>query len=386
MFPSISILVPAYNHERYIVRALDSCLDSGLPDVEIVICDDASGDSTAERIRVWIDVHGKCFRRIRFIHHTTNRGLCASMNELVREASGDLLHLLDSDDYFLPGGLLAKTTAMTEHPDWLAAFCDGQAIGPEGEPLLPSLVAAGAFIPSRLTPEGMGEELLYHWGPPVHQLTWRRTAFKAHGGEFEYDPDVFCEDYDSALWAAGHNALGYIPAVCMAHRFRTFPQTSNRDPIRAARDNAHVLARNALHFPPGLQAGFRTLALMHFNRAIGDTTQAGYLERLHRKGHSSYLRRVAEGGAISCSPPPMDATDYGLLLSSLRMRIGDLEEKLATRKSELRRVKASARETVAGQRESLENCRHRLRYHAANPARALALWWGNKSAGKNPAP
>jgi hypothetical protein len=378
MFPSISIVITAYNHERFVGQTLDSCLDSGLPDVEIIICDDASKDSTAERIETWLDIHGHHFRRVKFIRHETNKGLCATMNELVGEASGDFVHLLDSDDFFLPGGLLTKTTAMAERPDWLAAFCDGPAVGPEGELLLPSLVAHGTFIPSRLTTEGMGEELLYHWGPPVHQLTWRRTTFKAHGGEFEYDPDVFCEDYDSALWAAGHRALGYVPEVCMAHRFRTFPQTSNREPIKESRDNAHVLGKNARYFAPHLQAGYRTLALMHYSRAIGDTTQAGYLEEMHKAGHAAYLRRVAEGGdALSCPASP-DAMDYGLLLSSLQKRIGELEEKLANRRAELRRVKESTKEEMAKQRDLLMDCRHRLRYHGASPLRALALWWGKR--------
>jgi glycosyltransferase involved in cell wall biosynthesis len=382
MFPSISVVIPAYNHERFVGQTLDSCLDSGLDDVEIIICDDASNDSTADRIESWINIHGGRLRRVKFIRHRKNLGLCATMNELVAEATGDFVHLLDSDDYFLPGGLRTRTMAMAERPDWMAAFCDGQAVGPEGELLLTSLVEDGSFIPSRLTPEGMGEELLYHWGPPVHQLTWRRTAFKAHGGEFEYDPNVFCEDYDSALWAAGHRALGFIPAVCQAYRYRTFPQTSSRDPIKESRDNAHVLAKNARYFPPHPQAGFRTLALMHYSRAIGDTTQAGYLEEMHKAGHAAYLRRVAEGSPPPSLKPAAENIDYGLLLSSLQKRIGELEEKLAGRRAELRRVKESAKENMAKQKDLLEGCRHRLRYHGASPLRALALWWGKRRHGE----
>ena len=378
VFPSISVVIPAYNHERYVVQTLDSCLESGLPDVEIIICDDASNDATAARISEWIDGHGSRFRRVKFIRHAKNSGLCASMNDLVGEASGEFIHCIDSDDYFLPGGLLTKTMAMVGRPEWLVAFCDGQAVGPDGELYLPSLVAHGAFIPCRLTPEGMGEELLYHWGPPVHQMTWRRTAFKAHGGEYEFDPNVFCEDYDSALWAAGRQALGYIPDVCQAYRCRSFPQTSNRNPIMAARDNAHVLAKNARHFPPDLEARYRLFALVHFNTAVGDTTQAGYLEEMHRAGHAAYLTRVADSGRSITPSSVTETSDYGLLLSSLGNRIKALELKLSNRREEARRVKRKAEETIARQKELLEICRGRLSHHAANPMRALSLWWGRK--------
>lgn len=68
-------------------------------------------------------------------------------------------------------------------------------------------MAQTRFIPEQLTLEGMGEEILHHHGVPMGMLPWRRTIFKAHGGEFEYNTTVFCEDFDSVLWAAGKQIL-----------------------------------------------------------------------------------------------------------------------------------------------------------------------------------
>lgn len=382
--PSVTIAVPAFNHARHVVQALDSMLDSGLPDVEIIVCDDASSDNTADLIETWAREHGPDFRRIHLIRHRVNAGLCASLNDIVAEATGDLIHIIASDDYYLPGGLLTKTRAMVDHPEWQVAFCDGQAVGPENELYLRSLVAAAPFVPARLTPEGMGAELLYHWAPPVHQMTWRRSAYKVHGGDYQYDTTVFCEDYDSALWAAGRQILGFIPEICQAYRYRSWPQTTNRNSIREYRDTAHVLAKHARAFPADLRAGCELLSSIHFHIAIGDHEHLEGLWRQHHAAMRAYHERIGHTPAepvgappgASGDPPPATLTDG--LSGVLRERIRQLERSLSETKASLKKTKESLKKRSAEAtqlREELTAAQHRLRYHGANPARALGLWW-----------
>ncbi|MDB6070691.1 MAG: glycosyl transferase [Verrucomicrobiales bacterium] len=384
--PSVTIAVPAFNHARHVVQALDSMLDSGLPDVEIILCDDASTDNTPDLIEAWIREHRHAFRRLHLIRHRINAGLCASLNDIVAEATGELIHIIASDDYFLPGGLLTKTRAMVEHPEWQVAFCDGQAVGPENELYLRSLVAAAPFVPARLTPEGMGEELLYHWAPPVHQMTWRRSAYKVHGGDYQYDTTVFCEDYDSALWAAGRKIMGFIPEICQAYRYRSWPQTTNRNSIREYRDTAHVLAKNARAFPAHLRAGCELLSSIHFNIAIGDHEHLEELWRQHHAAIHAYHLRIGHTPAAPpddpapATPAPGEnaATVTGGLPGILRERIHDLETLLSQTKASLKNTKESLKKRSAEAvhlKEELTALQHRLRYHAANPARALNLWW-----------
>lgn len=381
--PSVTIAVPAFNHARHVIQALDSMLDSGLPDVEIILCDDASSDNTPDLIESWIRQHRHAFRRLHLIRHRVNAGLCASLNDIVAEATGELIHIIASDDYFLPGGLLTKTKAMVEHPEWQVAFCDGQAVGPENELYLPSLVAAAPFEPSRLTPEGMGAELLYHWAPPVHQMTWRRSAYKVHGGDYQYDPTVFCEDFDSALWAAGRQIMGFIPQVCQAYRYRSWPQTTNRNSIREYRDTAHVLAKHARAFPPHLRAGCELLSSIHFHIAIGDHEHLEELWRQHHAGMHAYHLKIGYPantpvGTMEASAPPATESAAAGIPGILRARIHDLETVLSQTKASLKHTKESLKKRNAEAlqfKEELTDARHRLRYHSANPARALKLWW-----------
>lgn len=375
--PSVTIAVPAFNHGRYVIQALDSMLDSGLPEVEIIVCDDASTDDTAALIEAWQARHAAEFTRLHLIRHRLNAGLCQSLNDIIAEARGELIHVVASDDYFLPGGLLTKTRTMAEHPEWQVAFCDGQAVGPSGELYLPSLVEDSPYVPAQLQkPEGIAAELLYHWGPPAHQMTWRRSAYQVHGGEYAYDPTVFCEDYDSALWAAGRRVLGYIPSVCQAYRYRSWPQTANRNSLRDYRDNAFVLAKHARHFEAPVARGMELLPSIYHHVAIGDTAPVDALWRVFHAHRDAYDASLADPQAPP--PPGPDPEKTRALTDALKTQILHLDEQWKRTKQQLREAHARDKERRAqltSLKADLAAARHRLRYHATNPMRALRLWW-----------
>jgi FkbM family methyltransferase len=290
--PSISIVIPAFNHESFVREALDSTLNSGLGQVEVLVCDDASSDGTPQIIREWASQHEDRFSRFVFVEHEKNTGIGVALNELIAESRGDIIHCLASDDYYLPGGLLAKTNAMLANPEWAGAFCDGMAVALNGGVLQESLMAVSGIDTAKLGSSDIAHELLYHWREPANLLSWRRSAFKIHGGEFEYDPTVFCEDLDFAWWAMSKGSLGYVPSVCYAYRCKSWPQTNQRNPIRERRDIAHVLAKYAPAFPPQLADSMRNLAFEHFYRAANDVELA-----------DAHMRRFQAEAATHSSPP-----------------------------------------------------------------------------------
>lgn len=92
--PKISVLIPAYNVERYIVRCLDSVIRQTLADIEIVIVNDRSTDGTA----AIIDEYAARDSRIKVINHPENCGLLWTRKTCVEASSGDYLMFVDSDD------------------------------------------------------------------------------------------------------------------------------------------------------------------------------------------------------------------------------------------------------------------------------------------------
>ena len=97
MNPKISIIIPAYNIEKYISATLDSVLNQTYDNLEIIIVDDGSKDNTGEVI----DNYAKIDSRIKVIHKE-NGGVTSARLRGVSESTGEWVGFVDGDDYIEP--------------------------------------------------------------------------------------------------------------------------------------------------------------------------------------------------------------------------------------------------------------------------------------------
>jgi glycosyltransferase involved in cell wall biosynthesis len=91
----ISVIIPAYNHERYIEEAINSVLNQSYPDFEIIIINDGSTDSTEQKILSISDP------RIQYVSQK-NSGAHAAINRGISLSKGEYISILNSDDVYLP--------------------------------------------------------------------------------------------------------------------------------------------------------------------------------------------------------------------------------------------------------------------------------------------
>lgn len=117
MQPFISVIVPIYNVESYLMSCLDSLLDQTFKDFEVILVDDGSKDLSG----AIADKYAKKDPRFKVIHQE-NKGLSGARNTGLKEAKGLYISFLDSDDYFHPDFLnLMFQTAENEQTD--IVFC-----------------------------------------------------------------------------------------------------------------------------------------------------------------------------------------------------------------------------------------------------------------------
>src|SRR6185437_1332910 len=95
----VSILMPAYNCEKYVKAAIDSILNQTYPHFELLIADDCSKDSTKGIIDSYTDA------RIKRFHNQSNMGYLQASNKLFKECTGDFITFQDADDYSAPNRL-----------------------------------------------------------------------------------------------------------------------------------------------------------------------------------------------------------------------------------------------------------------------------------------
>ncbi len=96
MNPEVSIIIPTYNSENYIAKALKSVFNQTYSNFEIILIDDASSDSTVEIASSCND------KRLKIIANKHNRGVSYGRNCGIKQAKGQWIALLDSDDWYAP--------------------------------------------------------------------------------------------------------------------------------------------------------------------------------------------------------------------------------------------------------------------------------------------
>lgn len=98
--PLISVIIPVYNVQKYLNQCIDSVLNQGVKDIEIILINDGSTDNSGNIC----DEYAREDNRIKVIHKE-NGGLSDARNFGIKQAKGKYLLFLDSDDYWMEGSL-----------------------------------------------------------------------------------------------------------------------------------------------------------------------------------------------------------------------------------------------------------------------------------------
>ena len=120
----ISVLMTAYNREKYIAEAIESVLASSFKDFELIIVDDCSNDHTVEIARRY-----KSDPRVQVHMNQKNLGDYPNRNRAASLARGKYLKYLDSDDVIYPHGLEVMVSSMKQFPEAVLGFCSRTSDG-----------------------------------------------------------------------------------------------------------------------------------------------------------------------------------------------------------------------------------------------------------------
>jgi len=172
--PLVSIILPTYNGSKFLQQSIDSCLKQTYSNIELIIVDDCSTDSTPDIIKSNGD------HRIKYIRHEKNKKLPLSLNTGFANASGAYLTWTSDDNYFVSSAIEIMLSFLIDNQDVDFVYTDYYTID-EIDNVTP------IELPSNLN------ELLYRNVIGACFL-YKRTIYDKIGG---YDKDFFlCEDYE----------------------------------------------------------------------------------------------------------------------------------------------------------------------------------------------
>lgn len=135
MPPLVSVIIPAYNAERFIADAVRSVLDQSWRELEVIVVDDGSTDGTADRVRPFL-----ADPRVRYVRQE-NAGPAAARNRGIELAHGDYVAFCDADDLWLPAKL-ERQMPLFRNPAVGLVYCLGDQFTDSGGP-----VTLGAPLP-----------------------------------------------------------------------------------------------------------------------------------------------------------------------------------------------------------------------------------------------
>jgi glycosyltransferase involved in cell wall biosynthesis len=176
----VSVVIPVFNGERTIARAIDSALAQRYDgEIEIVVVNDGSTDGTAAVLERFAS-------RVRVLSQP-NRGTPCSRNSGTRMSTGEFIAFLDADDVWLPDKLAKSIDALTSNPDCVLAYSEVFHFTPDGDRIeMPPPASEARHSPS------MSDMLSRVWPILPSATVLRRQAFEQSGGA--------CEQFTGYSW------------------------------------------------------------------------------------------------------------------------------------------------------------------------------------------
>ena len=212
----VSVIIPTYNRETTIARAIRSVIDQTWPNFEIIVVDDCSTDHTREI------VEGIGDDRIRYIYLEQNGGASRARNTGIRHAECEYIAFLDSDDEWLPEKLEKQMHEMLRMPEQVGVvYCRMWARQEGRDPIVcPPLSMGRERLAGNLLAELVEDNLI---GTPA--ILARKKCLEQVGG---FDERLRClEDWDMVCRIAEQWEIGFVDEVLAEVHYSAGSVTSN---------------------------------------------------------------------------------------------------------------------------------------------------------------
>lgn len=187
MNPTVSIIVPVYNAEKFLHRCVDSILSQEYMDFELILVDDGSKDTSG----AICDEYEEVDARVRVIHKE-NTGVSDSRNRAINIARGTYLQFLDSDDWMTPDSTKQLVRAAEEHSCDLVIADFYRVVG-ERLSLKGDIEEEGVLTQEEFAAHMMENPADFYYGVLWNKL-YRRDIVEKH--HLRMDTDInWCEDF-----------------------------------------------------------------------------------------------------------------------------------------------------------------------------------------------
>jgi alpha-1,3-rhamnosyltransferase len=202
--PSVSVVVPSYNHARFVEKCLRSIMKQTFPPFELLVIEDGSGDDSPQIIERTLK---QCAFPADLIVRG-NRGLSATLNEGLQRSRGEYFAYLGSDDLWLPQFLSARLETLARRQEAVLAYGHAYSID-DAERIIDCTTDWAAYV------DGDARRMLLTTLAPLSPtVVYRRSALERYG----WNESAALEDYELYLRLSTDGEFAFDERILSAWR------------------------------------------------------------------------------------------------------------------------------------------------------------------------
>ena len=202
--PLVSVLIPAYNAEKYIDEAIESVVDQTYKNLEILILDDCSTDGTGKVIKKWV----KKDSRIKYIKNEDNLKLSRTLNKGLELCNGEYIARMDADDWSYPDRISSQIKYLESNVKIGAIggtieLCDEELKNPK--------------VREYFETDGDIRKKIFRYSPFAHPAVVFRKSVLDSAGDYS-ESLVDAEDYDLYFRIGKYSEFANISDTVLKYR------------------------------------------------------------------------------------------------------------------------------------------------------------------------
>lgn len=214
--PLVSLLIPTYNHEKFIDDIMNSIIEQTYENLEVIITDDASSDHTYSKMEGWIKILKGKFGNVELLCNQTNRGIPKTLNHMLGICNGKYIKVIASDDFLLPKSIEILVDFLENRPEYGLVFANGIV----GDKNTHYPIKAINQFPQYYNqfPDLSGnivEKMYCKYFLFSPSIMYSRKAYESTG---KYDEEIWAEDWDYYLRIAENMPIGYLNEPVVMYR------------------------------------------------------------------------------------------------------------------------------------------------------------------------
>ena len=263
----VSVVIPLYNHERYIEECLDSVLTQNMRNIELLLLDDGSSDAGFDKACQWRDRHAHRFMRIQF-DRQANAGITNTFDRLIRQSTGGFILILASDDVLLPGSIASRLDLFCNE-SVTGVFGDAIPIDANGGKLGNSAISELGKPSSREAlndPRTLPWELIFRWNVYGSVLLCRREALLNPNGSSVLNLNIYSEDMQLYYRLSSQGSLRYLNKPVAKYRIHSTNASRTSANLSKLRKNIYESRKHSLYGMPWLRRIVVSLQAFTYHR------------------------------------------------------------------------------------------------------------------------